>query len=267
MRADIALLELDASSPDELLIAAMHASGRYPELQARVLLQRARILPGTHELRTALELAQRSVELAARAGRPDLEVDALTVAAAASHTPGEGSARGLIEKASALAGPPRPGQVHTSPRYIAARFALHDDDLRRARSEFVDMLADVGPDAGYDTVHVLRSPGRGRRAPGPWPRGTGAGRPGDPGRDPLRHPGRHHPVHRGHRRDGGRLLRAGGHRQRPGVDPAREQGDERYLRRQLAHPGLAQLHLDDWPRPSPPSASCARSTPPAPSVT
>jgi DNA-binding CsgD family transcriptional regulator/tetratricopeptide (TPR) repeat protein len=245
VRADIALLELDASSPDELLIAAMHASERYPELQARVLLQRARILLGTHELRTALELAQRSVELAARAGRPDLEVDALTVAAAASHTLGEGSARGLIEKASALAGPPRPGQVHTSPRYIAARFALHDDDLRRARSEFVDMLADVGPDAGYDTVHVLRSlvevvarQGRGREALELAGRATRAATHFD---TPVATTWYIEAIAE---TVGGSFERAATVSAR-GVDLAREQGDERYLRRQLAHLGLAQLHLDD----------------------
>ncbi|KRE35353.1 hypothetical protein ASG73_16800 [Janibacter sp. Soil728] len=245
VRADIALLELDASSPDELLIAAMHASERYPELQARVLLQRARILLGTHDLRTALDLAQRSVELAARAGRPDLEVDALTVGAAASHTLGEGSARGLIEKASALAGPPRPGQVHTSPRYIAARFALHDDDLRRARSEFVDMLADVGPDAGYDTVHVLRSlvevvarQGRGREALELAGRATRAATHFD---TPVATTWYIEAIAE---TVGGSFERAATVSAR-GVELAREQGDERYLRRQLAHLGLARLHLDD----------------------
>ncbi len=244
VRADLALLELDASSPDEILIAAMHASERYPELQARVLLQRARILLGTHDLRTALELAQRAVDLAAKAGRPDLEVDALTVAAAASHTLGEGSARGLIEQASALAGPTRPGQVHTSARYIAARFALHDDDLRRARSEFVDMLDGVGPDAGYDTVHVLRSlvevvarQGRGREALELAGRATRAATHFD---TPVATTWYIEAIAES---VGGSFERAATVSAR-GVELARQQGDERYLRRQLAHLGLARLHLD-----------------------
>ncbi|EKA61372.1 HTH-type transcriptional regulator malT [Janibacter hoylei PVAS-1] len=245
VRADLALLELDDSSPDEVLIAALHASERHPELQARVLLQRARILLGTHELRTALDLARRSVDLAGRAGRPDIEVEALTVAASVSRSLGEGSARELIEQAASLAGPPRPGQVHTSPRYIAARFALHDDDLRRARSEFVDLLAGVGPDAGYDTVHVLRSlvevvarQGRGREALELAARATRA----------ASH--FHTPVATTWYIEalaelvGGTFERAALISSR-GVDLAREQGDERYLRRQLAQLGLARLHLDE----------------------
>ena len=80
-----------------------------------MLLQRARLLLGTHDLRTALDLARRAVELAERAGRPDIEVEALTVAASVTRTLGDGGSRALIDAAAGLAGPPRPGQVHTPP--------------------------------------------------------------------------------------------------------------------------------------------------------
>ncbi|CAM3904257.1 LuxR C-terminal-related transcriptional regulator [Janibacter anophelis] len=245
VRADLALLELDASSPDELLIAAMHASERHPELQARVLLQRARILLGVHELPAALELAERAAGLAVGVERPDIRVEALTVAAAVSHTLGDGRARGLIEQASALAGPPRPGQVHTSPRYIAARFALHDDDLRRARAELVDMLGGVGPDAGFDTVHVLRSlvevvarQGRGREALELAGRATRAASHFD---TPVATTWYIEAIAEA---VGGSFDRVVTISER-GVHLARQQDDERYLRRQLAHLGLARLHLDE----------------------
>lgn len=245
VRADLALLELDATSPDEILVAALRASERHPELQSRVLLQRARILLGTHDLHTAIGLARRAFELAQRAGRPDIEVEALTVAAAGSRTLGEAGARDLMERAAALAGPPKPGQVHTSARYLAARFALHDDDLRRARSEFVDLLSSVGPDAGYDTVHVLRSlvetvgrQGRGREALELAGRATRAASHFDTPVATTWY------VESIAEIAGGSFERAAVVSSR-GVNLAREQDDERYLRRHLAHLGLAKLHLDD----------------------
>ena len=245
VRADLALVELGDVSPDEVLVTALQAAREHPDLQARVLLQRARLLLGTHELRTALELARRSVELAERAGRPDIEVDALTVAASVTRTLGEGGSRELIDSAAALAGTPRPGHVHTSARYIAGRFALHDDDLRRARAEFVDMLASVGPDAGYDTVHVLRSlveivsrQGRGREALELAGRATRAATHFD---TPVATTWYIEAIAEC---AGGSFERAAVVSAR-GVALAREQEDERYLRRHLAHLGLARLHLDE----------------------
>lgn len=245
VRADLALVELGDRTTDEVLVSAMQTSRRHPELQARVLLQRARLLLSTHDLRTALELARRSAELAARADRPDIEVEALTAAASVSRTLGEGGARELIEEAAALAGAPRPGQVHTSARYIAARFALHDDDLQRARAEFVDMLADVGQDAGYDTVHILRSlveivarQGRGREALELAARATRAATHFDTPVATTWY------IEALAEAAGGTFERCAVVSER-GVELAREQGDERYLRRQLACLGLARLHLDD----------------------
>lgn len=245
VRADLALVELGDVSPDEVLVTALQAAREHPDLQARVLLQRARLLLGTHDLRTALDLARRSVELAERAGRPDIEVEALTVAASVTRTLGDGGSRALIDAAAGLAGPPRPGQVHTSARYIAARFALHDDDLRRARAEFVDMLAGVGPDAGYDTVHVLRSlveivarQGRGREALELAGRATRAATHFD---TPVATTWYIEAIAES---VGGTFERTAVVSGR-GVELARKQEDERYLRRQLAHLGLARLHLDE----------------------
>src|SRR5699024_3405443 len=133
--------------------------------------QRARLVLGDDDVRTARDLAHSAIVLAEKMGRTDIQVEALTVAAVVAQIGGEGDPRGLIRRAAALEHHPRPGQVHISPRYIAARFALEADDLTTAREEFVDMLATVGADAGLDTVHVLRGlveiaarQGRGREA-------------------------------------------------------------------------------------------------------
>lgn len=245
VRAKLALLELGDEAPDEVLVAALHESREDPSLQARVLLQRARILAGTHDLRTAFDIAHRAVELAGRAGRPDIAVDALTVGASVGRSLGDPRARQLIDEAAALADEPRPGQVHTSARYIAARFALHDDDLRTARSEFVDMLAGVGPDAGFDTVHVLRSlveivarQGRGREALELAGRATRAATHFD---TPVATTWYIEAIAEG---VGGSFERARVVSAR-GVELARRDHDERYLRRHLAQLGLSLLHVDD----------------------
>lgn len=244
VRAKLALLELGDAAPDEVLVAALHEARNDPALQARVLLQRARILAGTHDLQTAFDIAHRAVELADRAGRPDLAVDALTVSASVGRSLGDPRSRQLIDEAAGLAGEPRRGQVHTSARYIAARFALHDDDLRRARSEFVDMLAEVGPDAGFDTVHVLRSlveivarQGRGREALELAGRASRAATHFD---TPVATTWFIEAIAEG---VGGSFERARIVSTR-GVDLARRAHDERYLRRHLAHLGLSLLHLD-----------------------
>lgn len=245
VRAKLALLELGDTAPDEVLLAALHESRNDPDLQARVLLQRARILAGTHDLRTAFDVAHRAVELAGRAGRTDIAVDALTVGASVGRALGDPAARQLIDEAAALAGEPRPGQIHTSARYIAARFALHDDDLRTARAEFVDMLSRVGPDAGYDTVHVLRSlvetvarQGRGREALELAGRATRAATHFD---TPVATTWFIEAIAEG---AGGSFDRSRTVSAR-GVELARRDHDERYLRRHLAHLGLALLHLDE----------------------
>lgn len=245
VRAKLALLELGDTAPDEVLVAALHESRDDPALQARVLLQRARILAGTHDLRTAFDVAHRAVELAGRAGRTDIAVDALTVGASVGRSLGDPRARQLIDEAAALAGRPRPGQIHTSARYIAARFALHDDDLRTARAEFIDMLSGVGPDAGLDTVHVLRSlveivarQGRGREALELAGRATRAATHFD---TPVATTWFIEAIAEG---VGGSFERARVVSTR-GTELARRARDERYLRRHLAHLGLALLHLDD----------------------
>ena len=245
VRAKLALLELGDGTPDEVLVAALHEAREDPALQARVLLQRGRILAGTRDLRTAFDVSQRAVGLAERAGRTDLVVDALTVSASVGRMLGDPRSRALIDEAAGLAGEPRPGQIHTSARYIAARFALHDDDLRTARSEFVDMLTRVGPDAGFDTVHVLRSlveivarQGRGREALELAGRATRAATHFD---TPVATTWFIEAIAEG---VGGSFERARVVSAR-GVELARRDHDERYLRRHLAHLGLALLHLDD----------------------
>src|SRR5699024_384571 len=171
VRTRLALSELTETAADEVLVAALREAREGPALQAQVLLQRARLVLGDDDVRTARDLAHSAIVLAEKMGRTDIQVEALTVAAVVAQIGGEGDPWGLIRRAVALEHHPRPGQVHISPRYIAARFALEADDLTTAREEFVDMLATVGADAGLDTVHVLRGlveiaarQGRGREA-------------------------------------------------------------------------------------------------------
>ena len=245
VRAKIALVELGDGAPGEVLLAALHESRDAPALQARVLLQRARLLLGRQDLGPAGEASSRAVDLARRAGRTDVEVEALTVAAVVAHTIGDPDHRALIGDAVSRAGEPRPGQVHTSSQYIAARFALHEDDLRRARADFVDMLTRVGPDAGNDTVLVLRSlvevvarQGRGREALELAGRATRAATHFD---TPMVATWFVEAIAES---VGGSFERVRVVSSR-GVELARADGDQRYLRRHLTYLGLALLHLDD----------------------
>ncbi len=245
VRARLALSELADSARGEVLVAALREAKDDPALQAKVLLQRARLLLVENDVRTAQDLSHSAIALAEKAGRTDIEVEALTMAAAVSSMTGVGDHRALITTAVRLAGEPRPGQVHTSPRYIAARFALEADDLDTARAEFTDMLAGVGADAGLDTVHVLRGlveiaarQGRGREALELASRATRAASHFD---TPVATTWFVEAVAEG---VGGSFERARAISAR-GVQLARSQHDERYLRRHLVHLGLAQLHLDE----------------------
>ena len=150
VRADLALVELGDVSPDEVLVTALQAAREHPDLQARVLLQRARLLLGTHGLRTALELARRSVELAERAGRPDIEVDALTVAASVTRTLGEGGSRELIDSAAALAGTTAAATGTRAAAAGTARPAAGPVPALRQRRLHLEVL--VGFDEGVEDV-------------------------------------------------------------------------------------------------------------------
>ncbi len=245
VRTRLALSELTETPADEVLVAALREAREDPALQAQVLLQRARLVLGDDDVRTARDLAHSAIVLAEKMGRTDIQVEALTVAAVVAQIGGEGDPRALIRRAVQLEGRPRPGQVHISPRYIAARFALEADDLTTAREEFVDMLATVGADAGLDTVHVLRGlveiaarQGRGREALELAARATRAASHFD---TPVATTWFVESIAEN---VGGSFERARTISAR-GVQLARAQDDERYLRRHLAVLGLAELHLDE----------------------
>jgi DNA-binding CsgD family transcriptional regulator len=61
-----------------------------------------------------------------------------------------------LARAVELAGPTPTGFLHTSPEYMAARFAFYDDRLDEAWAGFLSMLARVQRGAGMDHVHLLR---------------------------------------------------------------------------------------------------------------
>lgn len=248
VRVKIALLELGTQRTievDEVLAASVADAEDDPALRSLVYLQKAKLLLTTPRLAEAEAAASRSAELARQVGDTEREVEALTVAASIARGLGDPRSQTMIERAVRLSGPVRPGNVHVSARYIAARFAIHADDLEHARQEYIDMLARVGRDAGYDRVHVLRSlvdvvarQGRGREALALAERAYEAsvefGLPSSAGWYSQAVA----------EATGGSFVRVQ-QISHDGIRLAEEREDDRYLRRHLACLGQAQLHLGE----------------------
>ncbi|MCE1180316.1 MAG: AAA family ATPase [Micrococcales bacterium] len=160
IRTRLALLELATRCNidiDQVLGAALLEAGDDPTLLVLVLLQRARARLVGAAVRHAREDAARAAELAASTGDDALLASALTIEAYAARTLGDPAWSEILDRASGLEAPSVPGQVHTSAEFIAARFALHDDDLDCAWQRFSGLLSRVEEPPGADTVHVLRS--------------------------------------------------------------------------------------------------------------
>jgi DNA-binding CsgD family transcriptional regulator len=159
VRVRLALVELAGtgrSAIDEVLTAALSDAGDDPLLVANVLLQRARM--HLMESRPA-EVERNTVEalgVIRRVGDEQAEAMALPILAVTRRWTGAGDHDAVLTSALALPVPEAPGMVHTTPRYMAARFAFYDDRLDEAWSEFLTLLAQVETGAGQDTVHVLR---------------------------------------------------------------------------------------------------------------
>ena len=81
---------------------------------------------------------------------------ALPLLAVTRRWTGAGDHDEVLARALALPEPTAPGMVHTTPRYMAARFAFYDDRLDEAWTGFLGLLSQVEAGAGQDTVHVLR---------------------------------------------------------------------------------------------------------------
>jgi DNA-binding CsgD family transcriptional regulator/tetratricopeptide (TPR) repeat protein/energy-coupling factor transporter ATP-binding protein EcfA2 len=158
VRVRLAIPELagsDVAVLDEVLTAALADAGDDDRLVARVLLQRARIALMESRPSAAGASAERAVSLLERLGDPDELALGLTTLAVARRWLG-GDHASCLDRAVELAGPTPTGFLHTSPEYMAARFAFYDDRLDEAWSGFLSMLARVQRGAGMDHVHVLR---------------------------------------------------------------------------------------------------------------
>jgi len=159
VRVRVALLELAGSgvaAMDEMLTAALADAADDDCLVATVLLQRARVALMESHPAVAVRHADRAVHLLRRAGEPDDLATALTVLAVATRWTGTGLHDAHLAEALTMSGPPGAGMIHTSPAYMAARFALYDDRLEDAWSAFLAMFAQVERGAGMDQVHLLR---------------------------------------------------------------------------------------------------------------
>lgn len=247
VRVRLALPELAGSQVaalDEVLTAALADAGDDDRLVAMVLLQRSRVALMESRPDAAARGAERAVHLLEGAGDPaGLAVGLTTLAVARRWTGGEHAA--CLARAVDLAGPDAPGYVHTSPAYMAARFAFYDDRLEEAWRAFRAMLTTVERGAGMDQVHVLRCLvevgvrlGRCREAGEYAARATRVG--ADFGLD----------AHTGWfitglvELAGGDLARARTLAER-GAVAAEERGDNRYLQRHLLLLGQALLRAGD----------------------
>lgn len=161
VRVRLALPELAGSAVtvlDEVLTAALADAGDDDRMVAMVLLQRSRVALMESRPDAAARGAEQAVTLLERAGDVEATAVALT-ALAVSRRWIAGDHRTPMQRAVALAATLPPGAtgfVHTSPAYMAARFAFYDDRLDEAWAAYLAMLAQVERGAGTDQVHVLR---------------------------------------------------------------------------------------------------------------
>ncbi|MEO9322572.1 AAA family ATPase [Nocardioides sp. C4-1] len=140
---------------DEVLTAALADAGDDDLLVAKVLLQRARIALMESRPHAAHRACERAVALLERHGNPvELALGLTTLSVARRWTGADHVS--AIERAVELSGPTPTGFLHTSPEYMAARFAFYDDRLDEAWSANLSMLAHVERGAGMDHLHVLR---------------------------------------------------------------------------------------------------------------
>lgn len=159
VRVRLALVELAGTGValmDEVLGTALADAAGDPALVAGVLLQKARVQLMESRAGDAEQNAAEAVRLLRAAGDRNAEALALPILAVSRRWIGAGDHDDVLRQARALPDPVAPGLAHTTPRYIAARFAFYDDRLEEAWAEQTAMLATVDPGTGVDLVHVLR---------------------------------------------------------------------------------------------------------------
>ncbi|MET1059691.1 MAG: LuxR C-terminal-related transcriptional regulator [Nocardioides sp.] len=159
VRVRLALVELAGtgrSAIEEVLAAAFNDAGDDPLLVANVLLQRARMHQMASRPLDVEANALEAVRILRRLGDERAEAMALPLLAVTRRWTGAGDHDAVLARALSLPEPSAPGMVHTTPRYMAARFAFYDDRLDEAWAAFLTLLSRVEAGAGQDTVHVLR---------------------------------------------------------------------------------------------------------------
>ncbi|MCH1867912.1 LuxR family transcriptional regulator [Nocardioides sp. CFH 31398] len=160
VRVRLSLLELagaGSTTMEEALTAARADAGTDERLLADVLLQRARWSMGDSRPVEAGLAAEEGVRLLRRAGDAAALAAALPVLAVARRWTGRGEVDAPLEEALALGVEPETGRVHTSPAYMAARFALYDDRLDDSLTQFRALLARAERGPAADRMHLLRS--------------------------------------------------------------------------------------------------------------
>jgi DNA-binding CsgD family transcriptional regulator len=160
VRARIALIDLSGQAlaeMDETFAAAVAEANGDPALMAPLRLRLAwQAMIDGHPTRGEVE-ADKAVALAHLVGDTTTEAMALAVKAQVARVMGRRDYLHTLERALSLPQPAVDGSLHLTPRYLAARFAIHDDRLDEAREELLTMLALVERGGGEELIGVLIS--------------------------------------------------------------------------------------------------------------
>ncbi|RKS71073.1 regulatory LuxR family protein [Actinomadura pelletieri DSM 43383] len=160
VRVRLALLDLSGqglAEMGEVFAAALVDADGDPALLAplRIRMALGALLNGAPD--RAEHEADGALANARAAGDTALEAKALALRANIALIEGRGDYVGDMRRALRLPEPPLDGQLHTTPRYIAAYCAITEDRLTEARAELLRMLALVERGSGEEVVHVLRN--------------------------------------------------------------------------------------------------------------
>lgn len=141
---------------DELLAEAAAIAGEDPALLAGVVVRQAikANLADGDPVR-ARAAATRAAILAARGGDAVTEVMALTMQARMERVLGDPASRETLQLA--LNVPAQPAELSNSPRFLAARHALFDDQLAEARSMLLALLPAAQLAGATEYVDIARS--------------------------------------------------------------------------------------------------------------
>ncbi|TDD66853.1 helix-turn-helix transcriptional regulator [Actinomadura darangshiensis] len=159
VRVRLALLDLSGqglTEMGELFAAALVDAEGDPALLGPVRLRMAlgTLVNGAPE--RAEEEVNGALVHARETGDTALEARALAVRANIALIEGRGDYADDLERARRLPEPPLDGQLHMTPRYLAAYCAIFEDRLTEARAELLRLLALVERGSGEEVVHVLR---------------------------------------------------------------------------------------------------------------